>query len=296
MLPVEENARALMLRRLMIFALISLACFLIAALLATFVMRSADTPHVRVATVIQDVVMFIVPALATAVICSRYPARFLSVDKAPGVAVTLMAVAVLLVSAPAQNVIVEWNKSLSLPASLQNLQRWMDAAEASAADTVRLMLGAPTVSSLIMSILILGILAGFSEELFFRGTLQKIIAGNKAGSHAAVWITGFVFSAFHFQFYGFVPRLLLGVYFGYLVWWSRSLWLPVIVHAVNNSAVAVSDWYSRSTGNENVVETVGTDNVWIVAISLVLTVAGLWIIRSMTQRRNAVSQISCDKK
>lgn len=295
-MTTDTDNRAIIMRRLFIFALISLGCFLVAAVAASLILRTVDSAHVRIATVIQDVIMFITPALATAIICSRYPARFLSVDQRPGPALTAMSTIVLLASAPLQNRIIAWNQSIELPESLESVKEWMDATESSATETIKLLMGGTGWGDLIMGILIIGVLAALAEELFFRGTLQRIISRhNTAGNHTAIWITAFVFSAFHFQFYGFVPRLLLGAYFGYLVWWSRSLWLPVIVHAINNSAVVMTDWQARCSGEANLSETIGRDNIWIVLVSLCMTVAGIWIIHSMTHRRT-VNQTSCGRK
>lgn len=55
-------------------------------------------------------------------------------------------------------------------------------------------------------------------------------------SHGAIWITAALFSALHLQFFGFIPRMLLGALFGYLLEWSGTLWLPIIAHFINNAA------------------------------------------------------------
>lgn len=283
-----------MMRRLLLFALVSLGCFILGAVLASLFLKTLDTAHVRMATVVQDVVIFIVPALATAIICSRYPARFLSIDRTPGLWATITAILTLLLSAPFQNQIVEWNQALNLPESLASLEEWMKAAENSASETVKLLTGGTTVGDMIISIMIVGIFAGLGEELFFRGTLQRILSGNKIGTHTAVWITAFIFSAFHFQFYGFFPRLLLGAYFGYLVWWSRSLWLPILVHVVNNSIVVVTDWHSRRYDTVNVSENIGTDSVIMVVFSALITIVGIVLIYRLTHT-SGINQTSCDK-
>ena len=79
----------------------------------------------------------------------------------------------------------------------------------------------------------------------------------------------------HFQFYGFLPRLLLGAFFGYVVAWSGSLWIAIIVHALNNMMVVVSSWNARSLGVENQLEAIGIDSPLMLAFSLLLTIAAL---------------------
>lgn len=291
MSQIELESRALMMRRLLIFALISLACFILGALLASLFLRTINTPHVRIATVVQDVVMFIVPAIATAVVCSRYPAHFLAIDRLPRIGMTLSAVFTLFISAPLQDAIIKWNESLQLPDSFAALEGWMKAAETSATETVKLLMGGSTIGDLIISLMIVGVFAGLGEELFFRGTLQRILSRNKFATHAAVWVTAFIFSAFHFQFYGFFPRLLLGAYFGYIAWWSRSLWLPVLVHIINNSIVVVNDWSIRRAGLDEFADYFGNFSTGTVIASAIATIAGI----AMLSRWGEVNQTSCDK-
>jgi membrane protease YdiL (CAAX protease family) len=81
---------------------------------------------------------------------------------------------------------------------------------------------------------VVAVLAGVSEELLFRGVLQNIILKTTKNPHLAIWFTAFTFSFIHFQFYGFVPRMLLGALFGYLYFWTKSLWIPMFAHIVNN--------------------------------------------------------------
>ena len=108
----------------------------------------------------------------------------------------------------------------------------------------RQLMGTDTIGSIIMSILIIGLLAGFSEN-FFRGALQRLLSTAGRNIHVAVWLTAFIFSAVHMQFYGFVPRMLLGAMFGYMAVWSGSLWIAVIAHATNNSLVVIAQSVAR---------------------------------------------------
>jgi hypothetical protein len=73
----------------------------------------------------------------------------------------------------------------------------------------------------------------------FRGVIQTIFVRWTKNTHAAVWITAILFSAFHMEFFGFLPRLLLGVFFGYFVAWSGSIWTGVWAHFLNNSTVVI---------------------------------------------------------
>ena len=99
--------------------------------------------------------------------------------------------------------------------------------------------------ALAVNVLIVGVAAGFSEELLFRGAFQRLLTTGGMNRHLAVWAVAFVFSAVHMQFFGFFPRLLLGAYFGYLLLWTRNIWVPVAAHTLNNTIYVVTAWIQQ---------------------------------------------------
>lgn len=268
--------------RLFLFVLISFLCLIVGAVIVSLItMKGTTTVTLRLATVAQDIFMFILPAIVTAVIVTRRPATFLRIDSRYPWLTVLLAVAGLLTAMPAMNALVEWNESLSLPSSLAGVETWMRNSETAAQVAINTMLGGTGIGDLITGVLIVGILAGFSEEIFFRGTLQRLLATSRNNdidstpsltAHVAIWGTAILFSAFHVQFFGFFPRLLLGAYFGYLLWWSRSLWVPVTVHAVNNSIVVIASWAQRADYIEKDLNRAGADSLPAIIVSITLTI------------------------
>ena len=159
------------------------------------------------------------------------------------------------------NAIIEWNKSWHLPESFQSLEQFFRQLEDGAEATTNILMNGASIPSLIVSVLIVGVLAGFSEELFFRGALQRILGQTRLNIHVTIWLVAFIFSAFHFQLFGLVPRMLLGAFFGYLLWWSKSLWLPIILHVLNNSIVVIAtylDTEGTNTSDANGLNHIGT--------------------------------------
>lgn len=229
----------------------------------------------RIATVIQDVFMLILPAVVTAMIITRKPAALLAIDSKPSLRVILLAIGVLAVSSPVMSFIIEWNANLHLPESLSGLENILRAMEDSASQSLSLMMGGHTPINLIINILIIGIMAGLSEELLFRGALQRILISTKMSTHLAIWISAILFSTVHFQIFGFVPRMLLGAFFGYMLLWSGSLWLPILLHALNNTLYVCLQYF---TGNgEPDMGSAGSS--WAgITLSLILTVLGLYLI------------------
>jgi membrane protease YdiL (CAAX protease family) len=125
--------------------------------------------------------------------------------------------------------------------------------------------------------------------LLFRGLLQRLIREWLGNVHVAVFISAFLFSALHMQFFGFLPRMMLGIMFGYLFVWTGSLWVPVFAHFVNNgSAVVVSYLGQRGVPGGNYEEFGATNNTLLIVLSGV-AMAGLlyFIFRAGRGRVNA---------
>lgn len=256
-------------------------CYLIGSVIMGVMMYSGTTPaKLRIGMVIQDIIMFVIPSIVTAVIITRRPADFLMVNRRPALTDMSIVALILLVSAPVMNAVIAWNQSLHLPENLNWLEKWMIESEQSANSMLSMMTGGSTVGGLIISLLLIGLLAGFSEELFFRGALQRILTTTPINGHLAVWLSAIIFSAIHLQFFGFVPRLLLGAFFGYLAWWSGTLWLAVFAHVFNNCMAVVALWLkTRSDGAINldiIGQNASSSDLAMVAASVAFTL--LWIV------------------
>lgn len=264
-------------QRVIMFISVSMIGLFIAAVLSTIIMMRGQTATtLRVATLINDIIMFVMPPVICAVIYSYRPAEYLRVASAPGLTPLILAVGTMICSIPMMNMIIEWNEGLSLPSSLAAMESWMREAEQRAGDTVNTLMGGSSAGSLILSILIVGVLAGFSEELFFRGGIQRLLVSGRVNPHVAIWVTAFLFSAIHLQFFGFFPRLLLGAFFGYLLYWTKNLWVPIVCHIFNNSIVATVTWMiargSATSGGLNEIGTaVSAHQLLWVTVSIIMT-------------------------
>lgn len=231
---------------------------------------------IKITMVIQDVLVFILPAIIVALASTRLPARFLGLDTLARPATFALALVTLICAIPALNAVVEWNQNLHLPESMRGIEDTMRQLEENARTVTESLMKGSSVASLIVSVLIVGVLAGFSEELFFRGAFQRTLLYTNINQHVGVWIVAVVFSLFHFQMFGFVPRMLLGAYFGYLMLWSGSIWVPMLVHVANNSIVVIDSWRVANNPDSFNLDAVGTDfstpSAWImIVISIILT-------------------------
>lgn len=263
-------------QRIIILSVLLLLFTVIGSVIVGIIVRNGMTTQtIRISSVVQDCIIFVLPAVISAVVITPYAANFLGIDRGFSVRQLALAVLAFAFSIPAMNALVCLNEGLSLPSALSGLEEWMRNAEMQAQSTVELLLGTSSVGSLIVNLLIVGVLAGFSEEIFFRGSLQRLFMSSNMSPHVAIWLTAAVFSAFHLQFFGFFPRLLLGVFFGYLFYWTKSLWLPIIMHILNNSLVVYSMWLEKAEAEQdNAFESLndwGVDSPALIIASLILT-------------------------
>ncbi len=188
---------------------------------------------------------------------------------------TLFAVLVFIFSYTFTSFIGQLNKRFIFPKSLSGLEEVARSMENAAMETTNLLLSSDTFWFLILNILVVAGLAALSEEMFFRGAIQQFIQEKFKNIHLSVWLAAFVFSFIHFQFYGFLPRLFLGAILGYLYFYTRNLWVPIIFHFINNASVIVvyffwsdTDWY------KNIDEAPVTFSYIVLALtSLALTIA-----------------------
>lgn len=282
-------------KRIFMFLCITLLSLVIGTVMVAMVIGDGSAPRLRIATVIQDVIMFILPAIALAVMICRVPARFLMIDRAPSGIETVLTLLCLIFSIPAMNLIVAWNENLSLPESMQPIETWMRMSEQNAQAAIEVLINGTSIGSLVIAILVVGILAGLSEEMFFRGALQRLLVTGTWNRHLAVWFAAFIFSAVHMQFFGFIPRLLLGAFFGYTALWTGNLWIPVIAHAFNNSLVAIAMWLRQTQTLKVDVDTIGTEpsHGILVGLSIILTFVAVRILYRMTVLRR-INQTSYD--
>lgn len=197
------------------------------------------------AIAIQDVCAFITPAVIAMAIFYRRPFHVMCMDRAPSLSAIFVVLLVYCISLPGMNWLVKFNQEMSLPSWLGGIEQMMRAAEDSAAEITKQLLDINNAWQLLSVTSVVALLAGLSEEMLFRGAMLRTMQDSRLGTHAVVWLVAFIFSALHFQFYGFLPRMLLGAWLGYLLVWTRSLWVPIIAHTLNNGSVVLFSYLAN---------------------------------------------------
>ena len=192
----------------------------------------------RVIQLIASIGTFLLPALGMAWLCSASPKQYLSIRGIKDPRTWILTFVCMLLLTPVINLLGLLNQQMELPAFLAPVEEWMRAQEDLAERLTMTLLSDNHVEAIIANLIVIALAAGITEEFLFRGALQRVIGKYTTNPHTVIWIAAALFSAFHLQFYGFLPRMLLGAYFGYLLYWGKSIWLPVFAHFTNN-AIAV---------------------------------------------------------
>ena len=282
-----------------------LGCIFLLSMFATGSMFVFEQPlsvtSLKWIQLFQSAAMFLLPPLCMAYLWAKAPMQWLQVDKFQSFKVSSMAILLMLVALPAINLLADINQQMALPSFLEPLEAWMKTQEETAKQLTEQFLSVTTYSGLIINILLMALLPAVAEELTFRGVLQKLFQGSNISDfhtvkvpHIAIWVTAILFSAIHMQFYGFIPRMLMGALFGYMLVWTGSLWVPILMHFTNN-AMAVILYFVATRGGWDMekVDAIGTgDTLWLGIVSLVLTVVGIYAFRRSTTMSNASSRIS----
>lgn len=246
------------------------------------VLRQYNDPNVvsanKILLFLQHLGLFVLPPLVFAQLVSVNWKRYLWMQKPTdnrsfGFTVLLMILAMLPI-----NLMVHWNESIQFPEALQWLERVFQAAEAQAAELTQAILADTRWSSLFINLFLIALVPAIGEELMFRAGIQNILRRWTGNHHAAIWISAFLFSTLHFQFYGFLPRMVLGALFGYILVWSGSIWVPVLAHFINN-ATAVCLHFAIAVGVMSPeVEDWGTGNPgqYFAMLSGALMIGVIW--------------------
>ena len=262
--------------------IVVLVFVLLSTLLIVGLVTNNDTTNMhnlKIMQLIQSVGMFVVPPLALAFLWSEKPLHYLQLTTKLKLSSILLVVVLMGVAIPFINLITSLNQQIALPEFLAPVEAWMKNSEEQAAVLTEKMLNIHSVNELLFNIFLIAMIPALGEELFFRATIQKILTQWRSAIWG-IWIAAFVFSAIHLQFYGFFPRMLLGAFFGYLLVWSGSLWLPIIAHFTNN-AIAVIFYYLKYNGYQVVdIDVIGSgETLWLGVVSGVLTIGGIILIK-----------------
>ncbi|HWY38234.1 MAG TPA: CPBP family intramembrane glutamic endopeptidase [Bacteroidia bacterium] len=197
----------------------------------------------KAAQVIMSTLLFIVPAALFCRYLRPEKSAFLNLNASPHFYYLITAAAAIFFALPAVAGFEEWNQGIHLPKNFSLLEGWMRQKENDAGKLTMVFFQDKSTIGLVLNLLVMGLVAALSEEFFFRGLLQQMLIKNKVNAHIAIVLAAILFSAFHLQFFGFLPRLFLGIILGYLYYITQNLWVSIAAHFFNNAFAIVAAHY-----------------------------------------------------
>ena len=261
--------------RIFIYLIALLVCSLVGAAVTKFLM--GDITQMKIGQGISSAMIFIAPPMILYAFTRHQPMRELGFRKPNSAWLLLIGVVLMFVSLPLTNLLTSWNEKMNFGAAFESLEALLQQLEETAGDLTERMLQVDSFGGLLFNLLVIALITAIGEELTFRGVLQQALT-RRCNVHVAVFLSAFIFSFIHFQFYGFLPRMFLGLLLGYLFYYSGSLWTSILMHFVNNGAAVVVAYLDYKGLIDVDIDHFGaTSNVWLLGASLVVTV-GLIIL------------------
>jgi uncharacterized protein len=211
-----------------------------------------NIPLQKYLQLVQAVGLFIIPSLILGKVFSGNSLEYLKLHNIPSTTKIALVVLIMLTAFPIINLLAELNSMLRLP---EALQQYVDRTSKLYQTITESFMKAGTIRGLAVNLVVMAVIPAIGEEFLFRGVFQRILSNLTKNIHWGIIISAFIFSAVHMEFYGFFPRWALGTMFGYFLYWSGSIWLPILAHFINN-ATAVILFYliAQGTADKNVAD------------------------------------------
>ncbi|MDR2765734.1 MAG: CPBP family intramembrane metalloprotease [Tannerella sp.] len=234
-----------------------------------------------------SVFMILIPSLFTAWLCSEHPGGFLYLRGWPDARMLGWVTLTVLLISPAISLTSYLNMQLHLPDSMAPLEAWMREMEELVVEALSKMTAEKGLFPLLMNLVVMALFAALTEEFLFRGALFSILRRTIWNPHTVIWLIAVIFSAIHCQFYGFLPRMLLGAYLGYLLYWTKNIWIPIFAHFLNNALAVAALSNDSLQENPFLAEELAPDDLgWfsiVAGISLMLFAGCMWRIYTGTK-------------
>ncbi|WP_242921425.1 CPBP family intramembrane glutamic endopeptidase [Pontibacter liquoris] len=223
--------------------------------------------------------MFIVAPLFLLLAMGYHLGPYLSWKERPAFLLVLLSGLLIILIMPFNSLVINWNAGIHFPEFLKGFEEWARTEERQAEQMTKLLADFSTLPLLLVGLVVIAVIPAIGEELIFRGVLQRQLHRWTGNMHVAVWVAALVFAAIHVQFFGFVPRAILGALFGYLYFWSGRLIVPMIAHFVNNG-FTVFLLYLQQTKQMTGFDVESTEAMpwYTVLLSVVLSAAVLYYL------------------
>ena len=226
---------------------------------------------------------FALPPIIYAMLVKEKPFKSLGFKKST-ILWLILGVAMMYTILPLNSIFTEWNANIKFPESLASFEKLMQDLQENATEIMMRFINVDTIGGLILNLFMIAGLAALGEELLFRSVIQTSLIRICKNAHIGIFIASAIFSLFHMEFYGLLPRLVLGLLMGYMYYYSRSIWIPMAMHFANNGTI-VFLYYLNNIGAINIdVESFGETNIFVLILSIIAMVALFWFTIKLNKK------------
>jgi membrane protease YdiL (CAAX protease family) len=227
---------------------------------------------------VQFIALFLLPSLFCARLFSNNSGQYLGLKKPSKSFYWIAGATVMIIALP----LVEWlgvlNQHVQFPKAIE---QWMKDKENEAGKTIQSLLSRHTIKDLLLNVILIAGLAAVGEELMFRGMMQRLLIRIFKNPWIGIIVAAFIFSAFHLQFYGFLPRFMLGILLGVIYWYSGSLWASMLAHFVYDGLLIVLAYIYPEMANDDTAAAKFSNIAVVALVSLAFVMA---IVTGMVKR------------
>lgn len=216
----------------------------------------------RLLIVFQHIGLFIFPAILFLKLSTNKPKEFIYWRTNASLILSVTVIMLLLSFMPMINLFIGLNESVVFPEFMSGIEASFRSMEDSAQALTEALIKMENLSDFLYLALLVAVLPAIGEELMFRGVIQRLLSVQFNNYHWGIWGSAFLFSAMHFQFYGFLPRMLLGALFGYMLVYTGNIIYPMIAHFFNNFASLIIAYFIQHGKIPDEVDTVGANYEW----------------------------------
>ena len=230
-----------------------------------------DLNSLRFMQISSQLFTFVFPPIAYAFLVKEKPVNALGLKNAK-ILWFLIGTAMIFAIMPLNSILAEWNAGLKLPESLSALEQMIKDMQESATAMIEKFVSVDTIGGLMLNLFMIAGLAALGEELLFRSIIQTSLIKICKNAHVGILIASAIFSFIHLEFYGFVPRLILGMLLGYMFYFSGSIWIPMLMHFLNNGTVVLI-YFLNNKGITNIdVDTFGQTSIPVLIVSIIVMI------------------------
>lgn len=237
----------------------------------------------RFIQICSQIFTFVLPPILYAMLVKERPFKSLGFKKST-ILWLILGVAMMYTILPLNSIFTEWNANIKFPESLASFEKLMQDLQENATEIMMRFINVDTIGGLILNLFMIAGLAALGEELLFRSVIQTSLIRICKNAHIGIFIASAIFSLFHMEFYGLLPRLVLGLLMGYMYYYSRSIWIPMAMHFANNGTI-VFLYYLNNIGAINIdVESFGETNIFVLILSIIAMVALFWFTIKLNKK------------